>query len=192
MFQRWLSPRTEARDTGSMVSKFRTTTFDNVVDAQSQHYAVACVVLFGTMKKVQTFHKLVACVMDSNRNPMYCEAIGSEPEIESLQKLYFVIGKPLLVSALCYKRSTWHAGGKYLDLTKKQKVRVEALPPTHESFATLQKISKDGPLTLGDIAGLRGLEQGHKANLTGVAVSCHTKILKDGQAGMTKEIFLEL
>lgn len=30
-----------------------------------------------------------------------------------------------------------------------------------------QVVAKDGPATLGDIGGLRGLQRGHKADLTG-------------------------
>ena len=190
MFQGWLSPRAGATGSTEQMSKLRTTTFDNVVDAQSQHYAVAAVVLLGIAKKVQTFYKVVACVMDEKRNRMWCEAIGSQAEMESLLKT-FVLGKPLLFSCLCYKRSQWHSGGKFLDLTKKQKVKVEALAPTHASYQALKHVYKDGPKTLGDISGLQGLERGHKADLTGLVISCETKILKDNQAGehlKTKDI----
>ena len=182
MLQGWLSPRAGVTGSTEQMSKLRTTTFDNVVDAQSQHYAVAAVVLLGIVKKVQTFYKVVACVMDEKRNRMWCEAIGSQTEMESLLKT-FVLGKPLLFSCLCYKRSQWHSGGKFLDLTKKQKVKVEALAPTHASYQALKHVYKDGPKTLGDISGLQGLERGHKADLTGLVCSCDTKILKDNQAG---------
>lgn len=124
MFQRWLSPRAEGTSSTDMSSKLRTTTFDDVVDAQSAHYAVAAVVLLSLSKKVQSFHKIVACVIDEKRNRMWCEAIGSQSEMDGLLKI-LVQGKPVLFSSLCYKRSAWHSGGKFLDLTKKQKVKVE-------------------------------------------------------------------
>lgn len=184
MFQRWLSPRSEGSGSSEIMSKLRSTTFDEVVDAQSRHYAVAAVVLTSTRKKVQTFHKLVACVMDEKRNGMLCEAIGSQAEIDSLLET-FTVGKPLLFTSLCFKLSQWHSGGKYLDLTRKQKVKVEALPPTHEAHTLLKKTYKDGPTTLGDISGLQGLTGGHKADLTGLVVSCETRILKDGQVGLS-------
>lgn len=188
MFQRWLSPREEAVGFAETMLKLRTTTFDDVVDAQAAHYAVPAVVLSSIVKKVSTFYKLVACVMDEKRNRMWCEAIGSQGEMEGLLKS-FVVGKPLLFSCLCYKRSPWHSGGKFLDLTKKQKVKVDALPPTHGSYATLKHVHKDGPTTLGDISGLRGLERGHKADLTGLVCSCDTKVLKDNQASVFKKMF---
>lgn len=182
MLKRWLSPLWEQSVSEDMLSKLRETTFDDVVDAQSAHYQVPAIVMLSITKKVQSFSKLLALVMDEKRGKMWCEAIGSQAEMDTLATTLSP-GKPMMFSCLCYKRSQWHSGGKYLDLTKKQKVKVVALAPTHSSHSKLMATRKDGPATLGDIAGLRGLERGHKADLTALVCSVETKILKDGQVG---------
>ena len=178
MLKRLLSPRSESLE--PMAASCLETTFDAVVDAQSQHYAVPALALASVTKKIQNFFKVVAVVMDKKRNRMWCEAIGSQGEMDTLVKT-LQGGNILLFSKLCFKRSPWHSGGKFLDLSKKQQVKVEHLKPVHSAYQTLQAIRKDGPATFGTIDGLRGLERGHKADLTGRVCSIETKILRDTQ-----------
>ena len=178
MLKRLLSPRSESLE--PMAASCLETTFDAVVDAQSQHYAVPALALASVTKQIQNFFKVVAVVMDKKRNRMWCEAIGSQGEMDTLVKT-LQGGNMLLLSKLCFKKSPWHSGGKFLDLSKKQKVKVEHLQPVHSAYQTLQAIRKDGPATLGTIDGLRCLERGHKADLTGRVCSIETKILRDTQ-----------
>ena len=155
-------------------------TFDEVVDAQSSHYAVPAVVIVSIVKKVQNFFKVVSLIMDKKKNRMWCEAVGPQTDMETLHKS-LPAGKSVFFKSLCYKRSPWHSGGKFLDLSKKQRVKVDPLPPVHEDYNDLQKVKKEPPNTLGTIAGLRGLDRGHKADLTGRICSFETKMLKDGK-----------
>ena len=92
-------------------------TFDEVVDAQSSHYAVPAVVIVSIVKKVQNFFKVVSLVMDKKKNRMWCEAVGPQTDMETLQKS-LPAGKIVFFKSLCYKRSPWHSGGKFLDLSK--------------------------------------------------------------------------
>ena len=77
-------------------------TFDEVVDAQSSHYAVPAVVIVSIVKKVQNFFKVVSLVMDKKKNRMWCEAVGPQTDMETLQKS-LPAGKIVFFKSLCYK-----------------------------------------------------------------------------------------
>eukprot|EP00435_Cladocopium_sp_Y103_P001366 s5632_g1.t1 len=162
-------------------SKYIAQPFASVVDAQSGRYEVAAGVLMRIMKPVKSFYKVVALVMDVNRTRMWCEAaVGSHGEMDALQKK-LQPGQLFAFRGLQFKRSQYHSGGKFLDLGKKQKVIVDALPPTHAGRADLLRVLKKGPSTQGDISGLEGLSKGNKADLVCKICSINHRILKEAQ-----------
>lgn len=154
--------------------------FMDVVDAQSARYEVPAMVMQSVLKPVQNFYKVVALVVDEKCGRMFCEAIGSQTEMSALQKK-LEAGKPFLFRRLCFKRSIYVSGGKYLDLSKKQNVSVEHLPPTHSAYGELQRALRRGPTTMGDIAGLQGLEKGSKADLLCKTCTLKRRTMKEVQ-----------
>lgn len=150
---------------GQMKQMFLRSGFDEVVDAQSVRYEVPVVVLECIVKPVKSFFKCIALVMDEFRRRMWCEAIGAKADMEQLQQK-LKPGALMCFRALCFKKSVYHSGGKYIDLTKKQNVKVELLAPTDPAYVALQKSVGFGPVTLGHIADLTTtLGQGSKADL---------------------------
>ena len=67
MLKRLLSPRSESLE--PMAASCLETTFDAVVDAQSQHYAVPALALASVTKKIQNFFKVVAVVDGQKTEP---------------------------------------------------------------------------------------------------------------------------
>ena len=149
---------------GQMKQMFLRSGFDEVVDAQSVRYEVPVVVLECIVKPAKSFFKCIALVMDEFRRRMWCEAIGAKADMEQLQQK-LKPGALMCFRALCFKKSVYHSGGKYIDLTKKQNVKVELLAPTDPAYVALQKSVGFGPETLGHIADLTTLGQGSKADL---------------------------
>ena len=135
---------------GQMKQMFLRSGFDEVVDAQSVRYEVPVVVLECVVKPVKSFFKSIALVMDEFRRRMWCEAIGAKAELEQLQQK-LKPGALMCFRALCFKKSVYHSGGKYIDLTKKQNVKVELLAPTDPAYVALQKSVSFGPVTLGQL-----------------------------------------
>ena len=119
--------------------------------------------------------------MDEFRRRMWCEAIGAKAEMEQLhQKLK--AGVLMCFRALCFKKSVYHSGGKYIDLTKKQSVKVELLAPTDPAYVALQKSVSFGPVTSGHIADLTTLGQGSKADLLCKICELNVRVIKENQA----------
>ena len=168
---------------GSNANKhFIRASFAEVIEAQSCRYEVAAVVVERVMKAVKNFHKVIALLMDEKQNRMWCEAIGNKEEMEKL------VGKLkveslVLCRSLVFRRSQYHSGGRYLDLTRKQKVVLEALPPTDSGYAALKRAFRKGPDTPGEISHLQGLQNGNKADLTcKLCEITHRKVM-ERQAG---------
>ena len=133
---------------GQMKQMFLRSGFDEVVDAQSVRYEVPVVVLECIVKPVKSFFKCIALVMDEFRRRMWCEAIGAKADMEQLQQK-LKPGALMCFRALCFKKSVYHSGGKYIDLTKKQNVKVELLAPTDPAYVALQKSVSFGPGDVG-------------------------------------------
>ena len=166
---------------GQMKQMFLRSGFDEVVDAQSVRYEVPVVVLECIVKPVKSFFKCIALVMDEFRRRMWCEAIGAKADMEQLQQK-LKPGALMCFRALCFKKSVYHSGGKYIDLTKKQNVKVELLAPTDPAYVALQKIVSFGPVTLGHIADLTTLGQGSKADLLCKICDLNVRVIKENQA----------
>ena len=166
---------------GQMKQMFLRSGFDEVVDAQSVRYEVPVVVLECIVKPVKSFFKCIALVMDEFRRRMWCEAIGAKADMEQLQQK-LKPGALMCFRALCFKKSVYHSGGKYIDLTKKQNVKVELLAPTDPAYVALQKSVGFGPVTLGHIADLTTLGQGSKADLLCKICDLNVRVIKETQA----------
>ena len=166
---------------GQMKQMFLRSGFDEVVDAQSVRYEVPVVVLECIVKPVKSFFKCIALVMDEFRRRMWCEAIGAKADMEQLQQK-LKPGALMCFRALCFKKSVYHSGGKYIDLTKKQNVKVELLAPTDPAYVALQKSVGFGPVTLGHIADLTTLGQGSKADLLCKICDLNVRVIKENQA----------
>lgn len=166
---------------GQMKQMFLRSGFDEVVDAQSVRYEVPVVVLECVVKPVKSFFKCIALVMDEFRRRMWCEAIGAKADMEQLQQK-LKPGALMCFRALCFKKSVYHSGGKYIDLTKKQNVKVELLAPTDPAYVALQKSVSFGPVTLGHIADLTTLGQGSKADLLCKICDLNVRVIKENQA----------
>ena len=166
---------------GQMKQMFLRSGFDEVVDAQSVRYEVPVVVLECIVKPVKSFFKCIALVMDEFRRRMWCEAIGAKADMEQLQQK-LKPGALMCFRALCFKKSVYHSGGKYIDLTKKQNVKVELLAPTDPAYVALQKSVSFGPVTLGHIADLTTLGQGSKADLLCKICDLNVRVIKENQA----------
>ena len=166
---------------GQMKQMFLRSGFDEVVDAQSVRYEVPVVVLECIVKPVKSFFKCIALVMDEFRRRMWCEAIGAKADMEQLQQK-LKPGALMCFRALCFKKSVYHSGGKYIDLTKKQNVKVELLAPTDPAYVVLQKSVSFGPVTLGHIADLTTLGQGSKADLLCKICDLNVRVIKENQA----------
>ncbi|CAK9077733.1 unnamed protein product [Durusdinium trenchii] len=87
----------------------------------------------------------------------------------------------VIFQAPCFKRSPYHSGGRFLDLTRKQKVVVDALPPTDAAYVPLKHSVQKGPCTPGEIADLQGLQNGNKADLTCKICDLNHRIIKENQ-----------
>ena len=168
---------------GATVSNLLSGSFAEVIDAQSARYEVPAGVLQCVMKPMKNFYKVIALLLDVDRSRMWSEAIGNYAEMDALRKK-LQPGHLLLFRSLQFKRSQYHSGGKFLDLSKRLKVRIDALPPTHDVYAKLCRAMKKGPLTIGDIAGLEGMAKGNKADLLCKICSVTHRILKEDQARM--------
>ena len=166
---------------GQMKQMFLRSGFDEVVDAQSVRYEVPVVVLECIVKPVKSFFKCIALVMDEFRRRMWCEAIDAKADMEQLQQK-LKPGALMCFRALCFKKSVYHSGGKYIDLTKKQNVKVELLAPTDPAYVALQKSVGFGPVTLGHIADLTTLGQGSKADLLCKICDLNVRVIKENQA----------
>lgn len=166
---------------GQMKQMLLRSGFDEVVDAQSVRYEVPVVVLECVVKAVKSFYKCIALVMDEFRRRMWCEAIGAKADMEQLQQK-LKPGALVCLRSLCFKKSVYHSGGKYVDLTKKQNVKVEPLPPTDPAYVALQKGVSFGPVTLGHIADLTTLGQGSKADLLCKICDLNVRVIKENQA----------
>ena len=166
---------------GQMKQMFLRSGFDEVVDAQSVRYEVPVVVLECIVKPVKSFFKCIALVMDEFQRRMWCEAIGAKADMEQLQQK-LKPGALMCFRALCFKKSVYHSGGKYIDLTKKQNVKVELLAPTDPAYVALQKSVGFGPVTLGHIADLTTLGQGSKADLLCKICDLNVRVIKENQA----------
>ena len=166
---------------GQMKQMFLRSGFDEVVDAQSVRYEVPVVVLECIVKPVKSFFKCIALVMDEFRRRMWCEAIGAKADMEQLQQK-LKPGALMCFRALCFKKTVYHSGGKYIDLTKKQNVKVELLAPTDPAYVALQKSVGFGPVTLGHIADLTTLGQGSKADLLCKICDLNVRVIKENQA----------
>ena len=166
---------------GQMKQMFLRSGFDEVVDAQSVRYEVPVVVLECIVKPVKSFFKCIALVMDEFRRRMWCEAIGAKADMEQLQQK-LKPGALMCFRALCFKKSVYHSGGKYIDLTKKQNVKVELLAPTDPAYVALQKSVGFGPVTLSHIADLTTLGQGSKADLLCKICDLNVRVIKENQA----------
>ena len=137
----------------------------------------------------RAFHKVIALLVDERQNRMWCEAIGSKPGMEALmQKLS--VNALVIFQAPCFKRSPYHSGGRFLDLTRKQKVVVDALPPTDAAYVPLKHSVQKGPCTPGEIADLQGLQNGNKADLTCKICDLNHRIIKENQAGYSESMCL--
>ena len=75
--------------------------------------------------------------MDSSRAVVLFETIGTQQEMEALVEKTHSWGSWHLCSKFFYKQSVWQSGASNLDLTKKSKMQVQDLPPTHEQYVTL-------------------------------------------------------
>ena len=166
---------------GQMKQMFLRSGFDEVVDAQSVRYEVPVVVLECIVKPVKSFFKCIALVMDEFRRRMWCEAIGAKADMEQLQQK-LKPGALMCFRALCFKKSVYHSGGKYIDLTKKQNVKVELLAPTDPAYVALQKSVGFGPVTLGHIADLATLGRGSEADLLCKICDLNVRVIKENQA----------
>eukprot|EP00435_Cladocopium_sp_Y103_P059574 s1725_g21.t1 len=160
--------------------------FDGVVDAQSVRYEVPAVVLESTVKSVRTFYKCIVLVMDQAHGRMWCEAIGDKAAMEQLNQK-FRPGAVFCFRGLCFKKSTYHSGGKYIDLSKKQNVKTDPLPPTDPTYVPLQRSVPHGPSTLGNIADLAGLANSSKADLRCKVCDMNQKLIQGIQASRGRE-----
>ena len=102
--------------------------FMDVEDAKSRRWEAPAMVMQSVLKPVQNFYEMVALIVDEKCERVWCEASGSQTAMNASQKK-LEARKPFLFRRICFKRSIHVSGGKFLDLSKKQNVDVEHLPP---------------------------------------------------------------
>ena len=162
-----------------MSSKQQEAAFSGVVDARSSAFQVPAIIVDCRLKKVKTFFKLVGFAIDRERGGMWFEAIGSQPALQTLADR-MSRGKLVMFSKLCIKKSAYHSGGRYLDLSAKSGATVSGLAPVHPAYKDLQEALRDGFACNSKIALLEGMRRGQKADVIGKVIDVTLKSLKDG------------
>ncbi|CAE7893680.1 unnamed protein product, partial [Symbiodinium necroappetens] len=140
---------------------------------------VPAIIVDCRVKKVKAFHKMVGFAIDRERGGMWFEAIGSLPVLQALADR-MNRGKLVMFSKLCIKKSAYHSGGRYLDLSAKSGATVSGLPPVHAAYKDLQEALRDGYACNSKIALLEGMRRGQKADVIGKVIDVTLKSLKDG------------
>ena len=172
-----------------MSFKLQEAEFSGVVDARSSAFQVPAVIVDCRVKKVKTFHKLVGFAIDRERGGMWCEAIGPLPVLQGLLDR-MNRGKLVMFSKLCIKKSAYHSGGRYLDLSAKSGTTVSGLPPVHAAYKDLQDALRDGYACNSKIALLEGMRRGQKADIVGKVIDVTVKGLKDGNVSWQTRFIL--
>ncbi len=158
------------------------TVFASVLTTRSSSFRVAGVVSACVMRKLKTVHKLIGLVIDKEKGAMWFEAVGPEPSLRQKQEI-LKPGALVLLSRLNVKASSYHSGGRVLDVGPKSSTHVVGLAPTHQDHSRLRAVAEEGVSCHSSIGALEGIGHGQKADVMGKVSAAKIKVLSSGQAG---------